>query len=220
MPTVVQYQSDLAELVRLAQVDLTVLWREVSDAVIARELLSDILPELTAVYGSAAGTLAADWYDEVRVEQEIRGRFSARVADVPPRAQTDVISRWAVSPLFDAEPDFAAALVNASGSLQRLIADVGRETVMGSSITDPQSRGWQRVTDGAACSFCQMLAGRGAVYKESTVSFGAHDHCGCSAAPAFIGRPVPVKPYTPTTRTITDADRSLTRQWMRDNGLT
>lgn len=217
MPTVAEYQADLAELVRLAYIDLDVLWRQVDDAVVARELLADILPELANVYGSAAGTLAADWYDDVRAEQAIRGRFTAIVADLPPRSQTEVAARWAVGPLFSAEPDYTTALGNAQGSLQRLIADVGRGTVMGSAIADPQARGWQRVTDGAACAFCQMLAGRGAVYSESTVRFGAHDHCGCAATPAFVDRPVPVSPYTPSRAVVTDADRARVRDWIRAN---
>lgn len=218
MPTSLQYQADLGELTRLAKIDLDVLWRQVNDAVIARELLSDILPELANVYGSAAGTLAADWYDDVRLESEVAGRFSAVVADLPPRAQTDALAGWSVSDLFSDEPNYQRSLVKAQGGLQRLIADVGRGTVMGSSIGDPMATGWQRVTDGNACGFCRMLASRGAVYSESSVTFGAHDDCGCSAAPAFDGLPVPVQPYTPSERVVTDADRARTRAWMAGNG--
>src|SRR5690606_420607 len=112
-------------------------------------------------------------------------RFAAQVALLPPREQTDKIARWAVSPLFSTEPDNLAALDRASGSLQRIIADMDRGTTIGSSIADPASNGWRRVTDGNACGFCRMLADRGAVYKRETVDFGAHDRCGCSGAPSF-----------------------------------
>lgn len=217
MPTVVQYRSDLDELVRLAQTDLRVLWQQIADARIARELLADILPELLDVYGSAAGTLAADWYDELREELEIRGRFRAIVAELPPAGQTSALAGWAVEDLFSAEPDWVAALTKAEGGLQRLIADVGRGTVTTSSIADPQATGWQRSASGG-CGFCQMLASRGAVYSERSVRFGAHDNCRCTAVPAFTGRPVPVEPYKPSERDITDADRARTRQWMRENG--
>lgn len=219
MPTVDQYRSDLDELVRLAWIDLDVLWRQATDAVIARELLADILPELTAVYGSAAGTLAADWYDDLRLEENIDGRFQALVGDLPPRAQTDAMARWAVTPLFDESPDFAGALLNAQGGLQRTISNVGRDTVTGSSLADPRATGWQRSASGG-CPFCQMIASRGAVFSESTVDFGAHDNCRCAAVPAFRGKPIPVQPYKPTLRNITDADRARTRAWMRDHGLT
>lgn len=181
MPTLHQYRSDLDELVRLAHIDLAALWRHVSDAIVARKLLAGILPDLTAVYGSAAGTLAADWYDELRDQRRITGRFSALVADVPPVAQTEAVAGWAVTSLFSSEPDFDGALSAAQGGLQRLIANVGRDTITGSSIADPKARGWQRSTAGG-CDFCQSLDGR--IYSENG-DFPAHDHCRCAAFPVF-----------------------------------
>lgn len=217
MPTVAQYRREVNELVRLASIDLDVLWRQAATATIARDLLMDVLPELTGMYGSAAGTLAADWYDDLRAEEDINGRFQALVADLPSAEQTDALARWSVTPLFDATPDFAGSLLAAQGGLQRLISNVGRDTITISSIADPGATGWQRSASGG-CNFCQMLAGRGAVYSKTTVDFGAHDNCNCTAVPAFSGKPIPVKPHTPTSRTITDADRQRTREWMRKNG--
>lgn len=217
VPTVNQYRSDIDELARLASIDLDVLWRQVSDAVVARELLADVLPELVAVYGSAAGTLAADWYDDLRTEQGVDGRFRALVADLPPRGQTDALAGWAAQGLFSTEPDLPGSLAAAQGGLQRLVANVGRGTIIDSAIADPQARGWQRSASGG-CGFCQMLASRGAVYSESTVDFGGHDHCRCAAVPAFNGRSRMVKPYTPTSRSVTAADRARTRDWMLEHG--
>ena len=216
MPTVEQYRSSLDELTRLALIDLEALWRQVEDAVIARDLLADILPDLAAVYGSAAGSLSADWYDDTRTEAGATPGFRASVADVVDRERTDILARWAVEPLFDSDPDFTAALARAQGGLQRIITDVGRQTVTSSSIADPEARGWQRSASGG-CGFCQMLASRGAIYSESTVDFGAHDHCRCVAVPAF-GDARPVKPYAPSPRDVTDADRARTRQWMAEHG--
>jgi hypothetical protein len=71
-----------------------VLWRQVSDAVTAREMLRDILPALVDTYGQAAGALAADWYDEARDEAGVRGRFRALVADVPDPG-ADALAGWA-----------------------------------------------------------------------------------------------------------------------------
>lgn len=218
MPTVQQYRADLDELVRLANRDLRALWLEVADARLARDALIEVLPLLSEAYGSAAGTLAADWYDDLRAEKGVRGRFQAIVGDVADRGRTDALARWGVEPLFAEVPDLAAAIGRTEGGLQRIIADVGRDTVMRSSIADPQAGGWQRVAAGG-CGFCRMLASRGAVYSESTVRFGAHDDCRCTAAPAFDGEPLPVLPYEPAPAQATDADRARTRQWMRDNGL-
>lgn len=214
--TAARYRSDLDELVRLANRDLAALWRLVGDGVQAREMLTATLPMLGDAYGAAAASLAADWYDDLRDEAAVPGRFRARVA-APEIDRSGPMARWAVEPLFTPEPDFGLALRRVEGGLQRMIADAGRETVMGSSIADPSADGWQRVTSGG-CGFCQMLADRGAVYSELSVQFGAHDNCRCVAVPAFGGRERPVKPHLAGHSTSTPADRARTRRWMAAHG--
>lgn len=212
MTVVEDFRADLDELARLAAVDLDVLWRQVSDAETARALLSEVLPGLLDVYGSAAGTIAADWYEELRPD---RG-FRARVAPLPEPAQLDALAGYSANELLT-NTDPARGLVAVKGGAQRLIANVARSTVTASSLADPQALGWQRSAAGG-CGFCQLLASRGAVYSSASVDFGAHDHCRCVAVPAFDGGPLPVKPYTPSAREVTDADRARTRQWMREHG--
>lgn len=53
-----------------------------------------------------------------------------------------------------------------------------------------QRKTWRRVTDGDPCSFCAMLASRGPVYQESTVTASKyalryHKGCGCTAEPWY-----------------------------------
>lgn len=216
MTTVSRYRADLAELERLALNDLATLVRDVSSGRVASALLVDILPELVAVYGSAAATLAADWYDEHREAQRIPGRFRALAAELPDEGRTNSLAGWAAR-AFDDDP--ATGTMRASGGLQRIIADAGRNTIMRSSLEDPRAVGWQRIGSGE-CGFCAMLIDRGAVYSEAGADFGAHDHCNCSAAPAFGGRARPARDYVQTSRDITDADRARTREWMREHGYT
>jgi hypothetical protein len=73
------------------------------------------------------------------------------------------------------------------GAAERMILMGGRDTVTDASVQDPVAEGWERIATAGACDFCTMLAGRGAVYKEDTADFQAHDHCGCVAAPVFSG---------------------------------
>jgi len=77
------------------------------------------------------------------------------------------------------------AMATSSASAMRLALDGGRTTLMRSIAKDKQAVRWSRVTSAKPCSFCAMLAGRGAVYKSDTVQFEAHDHCMCSAEPAY-----------------------------------
>lgn len=217
MPTLERYRASLTELARLANVDLEALWRQAATGEVAVDLLADVLPALGDVYGSAAGTLSADYYDTLRAEAEVPGRHLARVPALPTVDRYVALARWAVVPLFSEARDATAALLRAQGGLQRIITDTGRSTIMQSSIADPAAQGWQRSASGG-CGFCQMLASRGAVYSRESVDFGAHDHCRCVAVPAFDGRPRPVKPYRPSDRDVSPADRARTREWMAEHG--
>lgn len=183
-PTASAHRADLAELARLAESDLSVLFRNVAKADHVRQGLMDTLPQLVDVYGSAAASLGADWYDGLREEAAVKGKFRAIVADLPDVGRTDALAGWSVGPLFGANPDASAALSMASGGLQRIIFNADRDTVAQSSIQDRSARGWQR-EGGGECSFCQMLIGRGAVYSEATANFDSHDRCKCVGVPVF-----------------------------------
>lgn len=216
MPPISDLRESVDHLHRIASGDLDRIWRRVTNAVQAREALKTILPSLIEAYGSAAATVAADWYDEMRAELQVRGRFSAIPAPISePGAET--LARWGVGPLFDSNPDWRRARMLIDGGLQRRIANVARETIQLSSVEDPRAAGWQRQAAGG-CVFCRMLAGRGAVYSQLSADFASHDHCRCVAVPAFEGRPRIVKPYTPTDRVVSDADRQRVRAWLAEHG--
>lgn len=79
--------------------------------------------------------------------------------------------------------DIARSQSSAAG--MRHVLNGGRDTVLQSTDGDRKALGWARATSGRACSFCALLASRGAVYKADTVDFQAHDHCSCSAEPVY-----------------------------------
>lgn len=212
MPGDLRLRRGVQRLATRADDDLTALWNRVSDAARAREALNDILPAIIATYGTAAATLAADWYDDLRARSGARGRFVAIPAEIPD-VGVPALLRWA----YAKATDDAMLRVLVSGGAQRRIANFPRHTVIESAIADPAADGWQRVGVGDNCPFCNMLIGRGAVYSEATVSFGAHDHCNCYAQPAFRGGARPVQPYTPSDRISSEADRARTREWIRIN---
>jgi hypothetical protein len=201
-------------LVVLAQRDLDALWRQVSTAAEAETALRDILPALIDTYGLAAGSLAADWYDDIRAKLGIAGSFTAFPADIKDTGAQALVG-WAVS----TATDTAALQELVLGGTQRRIANFSRQTVTGSSVADPKATGWQRVGSGE-CDFCSLLIGRGAVYSEASADFASHDHCKCSATPAFEGEPRPVKKYTPGPRDATKAggaDYDRAKAWIADH---
>lgn len=215
MATPAELAVAITDLAALADNDLSALWRQVSTAVEAREALMDVLPSLVGTYALASATISADWYDDLRDAVEARGRFVAFPVE-PERLGADVLARWGVGPLFAEEPDWQRARVLVAGGMQLRIANASRYTVARSAVADPAADGWQREGVGE-CDWCNVLIGRGAVYTESTADFAAHDHCRCSAVPAWKGQPRPVKPYTPSPRR-NRADYERARRWMRENG--
>lgn len=206
-----QHRADLEQLTGLAENDLRLIWAEFNNANTLAGLM-DVLPELVAMYGSAAATLGAEWYDEIREAAEVSGRFTGIAVELPDAGRAYALAGWAV----DEGTDQATTLTLVTGGLQRIIADQDRMSVAVSTVEDPKAEGWQRAGSGK-CDFCNVLIGRGSVYSKRTADFASHDHCHCYAVPAFGGKPRLVKPYTPTTKNVTDADRARVRAYMAAN---
>ncbi len=176
------HRSDLAELARLAQNDLSLIFGDFDTAQTARDGLLDVLPRMVAIYGSAAATLGADWYDDLRDASPARGRFRAITAELPDRGAADALARWSVTPLFAPNPDYPTTYTKVSGGLQRLIVNADRESVRFSAVQDPQA-GWVRRGVGE-CDWCQKYLD-GEVHYVEGYDFKAHDHCRCIAEPVF-----------------------------------
>lgn len=109
------------------------------------------------------------------------------------------------------------ALVVAAGAIARHVSNGGRETVMRSAVAMPDAEGWRRVASASACNFCRNLAGRNELYRDETVDFGAHDHCGCDAEPVFSAPSLDVSPeaYRRTVADYTPSAREQTPSWSR-----
>jgi hypothetical protein len=148
----------------------------------------------------ASAALAARYYSAFRQVEGARGAMVLGVAPALPSEVAENVLRGAGlagiknARARGAEPAVAArnGFVKMAGSATGLLLGGGRDTLLGAIGADPEAKGWQRVTDAAPCAFCRMLAGRGAVYKDSGATFKAHGSCGCTAEPFFEGsRPLP-----------------------------
>ena len=224
MASAAEARQGLVDLTRLAEADLRRMWMRLANlpADEVRDALLAYLPALAATYGGAAGALGADWYDDVREEADVPGSFRATPAPLPGTARFEALARWGVDPLFRDAPDPAAAFVLIAGGMQRTIANAHRMTVVESSQRDPAAEGWRRIGVGSNCGFCNMLIGRGAVYKEATVTFKSHDHCNCIAGPAFDpGRTVPTIARDMSQRRLSDETKRKNNarayEWIKAN---
>lgn len=212
MSTPALLRSRVAGLTALAERDLAARWRTVTDAAQARIALNDVLPALVETYGLAAAAVAAEWYDDARETAGVGGHFTGIAAELPDPGVPGLVA-WAASEATSL--DMMLPLV--VGGVQKRIANAARGTVIESALADPHSDGWQRHARAGGCYFCRMLAGRGAVYTEATVDFASHDHCGCVAVSAWSGQERPVKPFTPSPRSVSAADKRRAERWIEDH---
>lgn len=148
----------------------------------ARDALLEFMPYLNGKYGTAAGSAAATFYDELRDTAGVAGRYRATVLAFDPEPTT-IATRRIAGDLWGTNPQ--AALVGLSAMAGKQILDLGRNTTATSAYADPRASGWHREIRGDTCGFCRMLATRGAVYKEATASFAAHSSCDCVALPSW-----------------------------------
>ena len=156
-------------------------------------------------YAQASATLAVQQYQRERRAAGVVGSFSPSPAPPPPVEQVAQTVDWAVQPLWNAavltQPSTEAggsAIADAKARLaaatEKLVLDTGRDTIVGNAQADRQAKGWARVPEPGACSFCLMLATRGAVYRsEKSAEFKSHDNCRCHVEPVFTA-------YEPSAR--------------------
>ncbi len=222
-PSARRQQAALQRLYELARRDIQAALAliDVGDAAAVADVIHTFVPVIAERYGLAAGSLAADWYDDMRDAAEVGGYFRAFPAELPTAGRYESLAAWAVS------KDDVEALV--AGGVQRVIANMHRETVMLSSFADPRASGWARFSAGGdgSCPFCFMLISRGAVYTDQTAKFGAHDNCNCAAGPVWKGRRGEVDKYRKSARRredddgkatgSTEADQARAREWIAEH---
>jgi hypothetical protein len=179
-------------------------WRELVDPVrvdASWEPLRDILAAEVRQARQASEALAKTTYQRARQAAEVPDdgftppdadpldldRLRARLEVTGPVAFKEAIAAGK-SP----REAIDAAAVRMAGSMQYLTLEGGRQAMQKAIEEDERATGWSRVTDEDPCAWCAMLASRGPVYK-SAVTAGDprqggnryHDHCGCTAWPAF-----------------------------------
>lgn len=183
--------------------------------------LRQALATLIAARHTDSVGLASAYYRAARLDAGVTGTAPIVLASLPSAEQLaislDVVGLFGARRLLaQGRRDVAAqTLVKVSGAVGRHVLNGGRDTVLQSMQADPKARGWRRITSGKPCSFCSLLAGRGAVYGKDSVDFAAHDHCSCSAEPSWDQAAQPVRQYTPSTRPVTPEQRSIRNERVR-----
>lgn len=175
---------------------------------------------LVAYYSEGSAALAVDFYDESRSASPASGRFAAAPVILDRTVKIRRGFAWASEPL--SVDDDAAAAARLTELMRSEVNRPYRDTVIGNTRRDPASAGWKRIASASACGFCKALASKGAVYKEATADFGAHNSCGCTCAPVFkggeMGPEADVMQYMASrkNRNLSPAQRERVREWVKE----
>lgn len=221
-----EQRQAVALLTSRATGDLDGLWPRLHemDPEKLKGVLLEVLPAIFDGYGPAAASLAADWFEDLRADAGVKGRSAAVLAKEPVEAQWRNLIGRSVGGLFAPAPRYDDVLTSLSGGLQRAVANQHRLTVVDSTQADPHSKGWRRIGVGENCRFCNMLIDRGAVYHGDTVTFRAHDHCNCVAAPTWddslvkvSGEPYRQSKHRPKSDAALKKRNQAAYAWMREH---
>lgn len=161
------------------------------------------LPRFTAAieaivhqYGRASAAAALEFYGRQRRAAGVAGRPRLKMPPAVERSVVEAVTRSAVGPLYgqDAPEGRLAAHRALVSSVQDLVLGQSRNAIIGNVSTDREAKRWARVPEPTACSFCIMLATRGAVYRsKESADFRAHTvkpdgsggTCQCHVEPVF-----------------------------------
>lgn len=184
---VVRFRLGQDAIERALRKDIRALWLRMSGSSpeSIREAFFDAMPSLVGKYGVAASTLGAEYFEGLTGGSAV---LAEGVADRAVLASTG----WAMDYLSRDDP--GGALNAALSSMSRHAMQYGRSTIAASTARSNRFL-YARVPNAKACSWCLMLASRGAVYG-SRRDAGAkdegneyHDDCYCvpTAVPVSSG---------------------------------
>lgn len=158
-----------------------------------RDALLDLIPALVDKYGDVSGSVAADWYDQIRAawleSEQLPSDDYHAVAATNPYNASDLHREitYQLNTAADGD-DMEHVLDRLNARLDKWIRQAGRDTIISSTANDPRKPRYARVPKGRTCAFCAMLASRGFVYAsaETAGSFRKyHEQCDCEIVPSW-----------------------------------
>lgn len=179
-----EYAFALDQLRILAQQDLADWWANTDGLAppVRMDTLREAFHAIQATYGEQAAYLAADYlFLQRSLDDTLSELEFPEVADPAGYEQARAGFNWATAKYRE---EFAPELVpmareKLAGVLNRLVSQPAHDTVAKAVAT--AGTGYARIPEPGACSFCLMLASRGAVYSKESVQSanGYHDNCRC-----------------------------------------
>lgn len=184
------FQQIMAGLDRQTAQVLTSLWDQATTPQAKYSILMDVLPGAVEELSGVGAQAAVDLYTELRTQAAVRSAYTPTPTPGVSVEQTEAMIRNATRRWLDGR-DATKVLSQLSGGTRRLVRYPARDTIITNTRRDPARPRFARVASPRACPWCLMLVSRGAVYREETGRFRAHDFCRCDAIPVFNDSQIP-----------------------------
>lgn len=172
--------------------------------------LLDSVPGVIDYYSQGSSALAADFYEESRAAAGVTGSYAADAVVLDRTLKIRRAIAWASDPL-DSD-DLEAAILRLQSVVRSEVNRPYRDTIIANRKRDPAAAGWRRIARSSGCGMCKMLASRGAVYRQSTAWFAAHNDCSCTCEPVFsandTGEPLSAGQFIGSKRNPTPAQKA------------
>lgn len=176
-----EYKRGQDKIDQLVRRDVQQLWDGIGaiDPDVKRNLLMDLAPGLVARYGPIAATLAAEFFAETVL-------LRAEVPEITTGEAVRQSTRAVIGGLWTGKE--ATARDRLTESMVRHARQYGRSTIRASVGASGGRVRFARILSYASkkgpCSWCRVLASRGAVYHSEITAGGLddwHDVCACEA---------------------------------------
>ena len=196
------YIRDTEQLTGLAQSKVSTLVTQIAaypDR--AEDMLNDLLYEAIRGSSDAASALAAEMYDELRMQSGVRSGYTA----IAPGLNEEAVRQSIYSTLAEWEEsgsDLGFMFQRLLDVTDRRVFGDANDTIRYNVLRDPAKPRYARVLGSdEACAFCTMLASRGFVYRSEESANHRHTNCKCTVWPSWgfdpmIGSP-PIEGYDP-----------------------
>lgn len=183
-----QFRQGYDEIERLVRRDMRRIWTRLrkADPETIRNVLLELTPQLSDRYGAVAASMAAEWFEGITYQHAV-------LADLTVHQAVQASTRANAGGLWVGQREAA---------FNRIVASTVRHSLQPGRSTIARSAGrhgmyYARSPHPGACSWCLMLASRGAVYTAETVTTVVrggvggqaagsryHDECRCVPEPA------------------------------------
>lgn len=157
------------------------------DPYATRDALLEAVPAIVDQYGDLTASVAMEWFEDVY-------GLPAALGSYVDAEQVEASVRYRAGHLFEDNP--ALTLAGIANDLDKFVKQPGRDSLLESSRK--HGLRFARVPKGKTCSFCLMLASRGAVYvseetagKEGSGNRYHGGNCDCSVMPVRVGEEYP-----------------------------